>query len=113
MVVDKDGYQIHIPIRLEKADRFVSRFLGLMFRKELPENQALWLVPCNSIHMFFMKFSIDVIFLDQMNRIVKLAKHVQPWSVLSPVRSAYSVLELPAGTIERYGIEPGDKLVLL
>lgn len=106
------GRKIYLPVQIKKADTFVGRFLGLMFRRSLPEREALWLIPCNSIHMFFMRFSIDVVFLDKQNNIVKLAEHVRPWSMIPPVRHAHSALEFPAGTIRRQDLRRGDQIVV-
>ncbi|MFC4767933.1 DUF192 domain-containing protein [Effusibacillus consociatus] len=110
MVIEKENQQVQIPIQIEKADKFVSRFTGLMFRKKLPENKALLLVPCKSIHMFFMRFPIDVMFLDKNNRVVKIVENLRPWSLVPPVRSAHSTLELPVGAIRRHGIQVGDRV---
>lgn len=109
---DRMGRKIYLPVQIKKADTFVGRFLGLMFRRSLPGHSALWLIPCNSIHMFFMRFSIDVVFLDKQNKIVKLAEHVQPWSMIPPVGAAYSALELQAGTIRKHGLQVGDQIII-
>lgn len=106
------GRKIYLPVQIKKADTFVGRFLGLMFRRSLPEQKALWIIPCNSIHMFFMRFSIDVVFLDKQNNIVKLAEQVRPWSMILPVHHAHSALELHAGTIRKHGLQLGDQIVI-
>lgn len=62
--------------------------------------------------MFFMKFSIDAVFMDHSNTVVKVVSHVKPWSVISPVRSAHSTLELPCGTINKKSISVGDMIIL-
>jgi uncharacterized membrane protein (UPF0127 family) len=104
------GRKIYLPLQIKKADTFVGRFLGLMFRRTLPDQEALWIIPCNSIHMFFMRFAIDVAFLDHQNKIVKLVEHVRPWSMIPPVRHAHSVLEMPVGSIEKYSLQAGDQI---
>lgn len=97
-----------IPFSLKKADRFSSRLKGLMFRKRPLEEEGLWIIPCNSIHMFFMNFPIDVAFLDREQKVIKLVADLQPWKITSPVKQAHSVLELPAGSIKLLGIKEGQ-----
>jgi uncharacterized protein len=65
--------------------------------------------PAPSIQMFFMKFAIDVVFLDRANAIVGIAHTLRPWRVASS-RRAFSALELPAGTAEQLGLKTGDVL---
>ena len=97
-------------IQAKVADSFLDRFLGLMGRKALPERQGLLLSPCNSIHMMFMRFAIDAIFLDRDNRIVKIVPHLRPWLGLAFAPGAYACIELPAGTVEALGWRVGMKL---
>jgi uncharacterized membrane protein (UPF0127 family) len=81
------------------ANRFWKRFLGLQFRKPLASGHGLLLEPCHSIHTCWMRFSIDAIFLDQDNRVLKVAEDVRPWKFLLPVAGARKVLEtLPGAT---------------
>lgn len=105
------GVQIQkLPIQIKKYDTFFKRFRGLMFRIKPIVNEGILLDPCNSIHMFFMFFPIDVIFLNDHNQIVFLKEKVKPWSVVFPVKNAKTALELPVGTISRYSIKSGDIL---
>jgi uncharacterized protein len=92
------------------ADSFLRRFAGLMGKKALPESGGLLLSPCNSIHMFFMRITLDLIFVDKNNIIVYLKENIKPWRVSRIVRSAVSVIELPAGTIKNTGTGVGDRL---
>jgi hypothetical protein len=88
-----------------------SRFLGLMGQRSLPEGQALLLEPCSSIHCMFMRFPIDVIFLDREGRVVKVAPGVRPWR-MAAAKGARSALELPAGLAARSQTEAGDKIII-
>lgn len=101
-------------IHAEVADSFTTRFMGLMGRNKesLPSGHGLWILPCNSIHMFFMKFPIDVIFLSKKHRVVNMVRGVKPWTGLEFCISskAYSTLELPSGDIDLFGIEEGQEL---
>lgn len=91
------------------ADRFFSRLRGLMFRPPLPPGEALWLRPCKGVHMFFMRFPLDVVFVDRNLQVVHLVENLQPWRVSPIVREADSALELPAGSIQGK-VSVGDKL---
>jgi hypothetical protein len=91
------------------ADSGAKRNKGLLGRKGLAAGEGLWIVPCESVHTFFMKFAIDLVYLDRKNRIKKVRHAVGPWR-LSACLSAHSILELPAGTIESTQSERGDTL---
>ena len=79
---------------------FWSRFLGLMLKKTLPKGEALVIKPCNSIHTFFMRFPIDVVFTDEKWRVVAVYENLRPWRVTKIVKEAKQVIELPAGTLK-------------
>jgi uncharacterized membrane protein (UPF0127 family) len=89
-----------------------SRVQGLLGRTDLAPGEGLWLEPCASIHMFFMRFAIDVVFVDRQGAVVKPCGHVRPWQLASGGRRARAALELPAGTIERSDTRVGDRLDL-
>jgi uncharacterized membrane protein (UPF0127 family) len=72
--------------------------MGLMGKHGLPDGEALLIRPCDSIHMFFMRFSIDVLFLDRELNILRLIKNLAPGKVVGTVKGAFQVLELAAGT---------------
>ena len=82
---------------LEVADTGSKRNKGLLGRKSLDPGTGLWIIPCESVHTFFMRFPIDLVYLDRQNRIKKLRSNVSPWR-MSICLSAHSILELPAGT---------------
>ncbi len=94
----------------QAAYSFWRRLKGLLGRRCLPENCGLHLKPCNSIHTFWMRFSIDAIFLDKNQRIVALYRNLKPWRLTRIVWSAHSVLEIPAGSIEEKGCRLADGL---
>lgn len=93
-----------------EAKSFKDRFVGLMGRKELPMGHGLHIVPCNSIHTFFMRISIDALFLDRELKLVKLHSAMAPWRMSSIYFDAHSVLELPSGTALASGTVEGDRL---
>lgn len=86
---------------------FWLRLRGLMFRRRFEPFDGLWLAPTNAIHMFWVRFPIDLVWLDDERRVVRVHRAVRPWR-LAWARGASSVLELPVGTIDRTGTEPGD-----
>jgi uncharacterized protein len=94
---------------VEVADSGPARNKGLLGRKGLEPGTGLWIVPCESVHTFWMQFPIDLIYLDRNHRIKKVRSDVRPWR-MSACLSAYSVLELPSGTIRETQTARGDKL---
>jgi uncharacterized membrane protein (UPF0127 family) len=84
---------------------------GLLGRSELPVGEGLLLKPCGSVHMFFMRFAIDAVFLDRELSVVGVAADLKPWRMAGR-RGAKAVLELPAGEAARRRIASGDRLRL-
>lgn len=97
--------------RAEVADNVWTRFVGLMGRDELPAGDGLLIEPCNSVHMFFMRMSLDILHLDRRGVVVRAVPNLRPWAVGPIVRGSHSVLELPAGTIAATGTVPGHQLL--
>jgi uncharacterized protein len=95
------------------ADNPITRLVGLLRDKMLAEGDGLWIVPCNSIHSFWMKFEFDAIFLDKNLRVVHLMQEMKPWRISKLVFAAHSVLEVPAGLIARSATEVGDTFEML
>lgn len=87
-----------------------ERMQGLLGRESLPEGEALIITRCQSIHMFFMKFAIDVVFINKDNKVIGLCKKIQPFA-LSPIFFfAQAAIELPSGTIDKTKTAIGDFL---
>jgi uncharacterized protein len=84
---------------------------GLLGRRSLPWDEGLWLEPAGSVHTWFMRFPIDVVFVDRELRIVRIVESLPPWRMAAK-RGARSALELPAGAAERCGLAEGDVLRL-
>ena len=85
------------------------RSKGLLGRASMDEGEGLWIVPCPMIHTFFMKFPIDVLFLDSGLRVVRVIEGLRPWRLSPWVWSAHSVLELPGGSLLD-AVAAGDRL---
>lgn len=99
--------------RVEVAKTWLSRLQGLLLRPGLAWKQGLILIPCNSVHTCFMKFNIDILFVDEQGKIVHLIEDVAPFKFLPVVRQARYVIELPANTVNLSGTAVNDRLNLL
>lgn len=97
----------------EIANSFWKRFMGLMGKDNLPQGNGLVIVPCNSIHMFFMKFPLDIVFIDKNNIVVYVIENIKPWRASKIIRKAHSVIELPVGTIKSSQTYVGDQLEII
>ncbi|MGH7861353.1 MAG: DUF192 domain-containing protein [Candidatus Dormibacteraceae bacterium] len=118
MTVQSTSSLVHDATGAVLADRLVrprtmlGRGLGLMFRARLDPGQGMWIGPCNGIHMFFMRFAIDAVFVDKTMRVVRTYRGLRPWRVVPLVRKAKAVFELPSGQLDALGLElvAGDLL---
>lgn len=97
---------------LEIADTSAKRMKGLLGREGLTEGEGLHIIPCNSIHSFFMKFRFDAVFINKKNVICALAENVPPRKIKFCF-SSHSVIELPEGIISKTSTEIGNKLKFL
>jgi hypothetical protein len=95
--------------KVRKADNFLTRLVGLLKRKTLGPEEALWLMPSKGIHTIGMKFPIDVVFLTKNNQVVGLIPGMAPYRLSSVYLRSYSVLELPSGTLKKSRTEIGDQ----
>jgi uncharacterized membrane protein (UPF0127 family) len=93
------------------ADGPWLRMKGLLGRADLPDGEGILLRPASSIHMAFMRFPIDAVFLGRDLTVLKVVRNLAPWRMASK-RRAHSVLELPAGACARSGVREGDRLLL-
>jgi uncharacterized protein len=96
--------------QVERPRTFFGRGLGLMFRNTLAPGSAMWIDPCDGIHMFWMRFPIDAIFLDKAHRVVRVNRRLGLWRVVPFVWGARSVVELPAGTLDGLSLPKGHQL---
>ncbi len=98
--------------RCRVADRPPARMKGLLGRSQLPGGEGILLRPTSSIHTWFMRFPIDVVFVDRELRVLRIAPDLGPWK-LAARRGSHAVLELAAGECERRGLREGDVLRLV
>ena len=95
---------------LEPARTLWARTKGLLGRAGLPPAQGLWIKPCNSVHTFFMRFALDLVFLDDDLVVRKVYRDVRPGRLIWPVWRAQSVLEFQTGFLDQTQLTPGEKL---
>lgn len=98
--------------RVREARSFLSRGRGLMLAPGLEPGEGLLIDPCSSIHTFFMRFPIDVLYVDRSSTIVRADRSMKPWRIGPLFTGSKWVVELPPGTIESTGTQTGDELTL-
>jgi uncharacterized protein len=114
--VDRDA---DLAAHLELADGLWAKFKGLMGRPALPPGSGLWLPDSNGIHMMFMRFPIDAVFVGRaddagIHRVISIHERLAAWGGLVPlIRGAHGVLELPVGTIAASGTAVGDRIEII
>ena len=100
-------------LKLRVASGFWSRFRGLMLARPLPADAGLLITRCTSVHTCFMRYALDVVYLDATGRVTQCVARLRPWRMHASSRAhgrARHVLELAAGSIERLGIRAADRL---
>ena len=95
---------------VQVADNLFSRMRGLLGRKSLNPQEGLILRPCNSIHTFFMRFPIDVVFLDRYDLVIKVYHSLSAWRISRTFFRSAMCLELPAGALTQSRTQEGDRL---
>ncbi|MBF0386986.1 MAG: DUF192 domain-containing protein [Candidatus Omnitrophica bacterium] len=112
MTIANISTQRMVAVKAGLADTFLARLKGLLGRTSLEPGEALVITRCNSIHMFFMRFALDVVFVDRSWCVVGLVRGIRPFQ-LSPIFwRAATAIELPVGTIASTGIIVGQTLFL-
>lgn len=94
---------------VDVADTSKARRTGLLKHERLEPGEGLLIAPCSSVHTFFMKFPIDLVYISKKRKVRKVRHAVPAWR-MSACLTAHSVIELPAGTVERTGTRAGDQL---
>jgi uncharacterized membrane protein (UPF0127 family) len=90
------------------ANSFYTRLKGLMFKEVFNDGTAMMITPCNMIHTFFMKFSIDIVFISKNNEVIDIIEDMKPGKVSHMVGKAVGVIEFPAGVVNRMKIQIGN-----
>ena len=98
--------------RVGVAASHAARAVGLLSRSGLEPGEALWIVPSRGVHTWGMRFTIDVLALDEDGTVVDCVSNLRPWRVRLPRKGTAGVLELPAGTLEASRTSLGHRVVL-
>jgi uncharacterized protein len=109
LIIQESGQQVGH--RIAAAYSFLGRLRGLMLTSSLSEGSGLHIRPCRGVHSFFMKYSIDVLHLDEASQIVGIEQCLKPGKLGETFRGTRSVVELPAGTLEQAGVRIGQTVV--
>ena len=108
-LIKKDTQQV-IARSVYKASNLWEKTKGLLGQEDMPASQAFWLTSCASVHTFFMKFSIDVIFVDKNLKITSIAHSVPPFRIVSGTWKTSSTFELKANQLNSFNLKKGDEL---
>ena len=100
-----------VALEVDLATTRVERRRGLLGRQTLGPTQGLLLTPCLAVHTAFMRFSIDIVFIDRDGHVVRVVSDVRPWRIAVSLR-AHAVIELAAGTADAHDVRVGDFLYL-
>lgn len=95
------------------ADTFYTRLKGLLGRPGLPGGWCMVIKPCRSIHTMFMRFPLDVLFVDRRNRVAAVVTDMPPYRFSGTVKSSRMVIEFPAGSLSSTGTAPGDIIEII
>ncbi len=98
--------------QVEVAASFYQRTKGLLGRAGMEKGEGLYITQCSSIHTFFMRFPIDILFLDRERKVTKVISELKPFRVAFGARRTVGVLELPEGTVDKNRCEIGDLISL-
>ena len=109
LVNERTGAVIAGEVELAADSRARNR--GLLGRSGIAAGSVMIIAPCNAIHTFFMRFTIDLVFADRHGRVLKLYRSVRPWRIRISL-GAFAALELAAGSIERAKLVTGDRLFI-
>ena len=94
---------------VERADTARRRMRGWLGRRTPPPGLGMWLLRCDAVHTFAMRFAVDLVFVDADGRILRIDHHVRPWRIAFCI-GAYSVIDRAASEAVRLGLATGDHL---
>lgn len=106
----RDPVQAPPALRLRVADTFISRFFGLMLRAPLASDEGLLITGCRCIHTAWMRYAIDLAYLDRSGTVLHCVPHLKPWRASFGPRRSVHVLELPAGGLATHHLQAGQRI---
>ena len=105
--------QVVVASEVEMAESVWTRFMGLMGRAKIEADTGLVIYPNNGVHMFFMRFQIDVLHVAEDGTVLRVVEKLKPWRVGPIVKKCKYTVELPAGTAQKTGTQKGDIIELV
>ena len=108
-----DGSDLLISSNIKTADSFFKKLFGLIFSAPLQESEGLLIDNCNSIHTFWMRYPIDVLFLDSNNKVIRYFENLKPFRMTPFIKGAIKAVELKSGTVRACPIKIGGCLKLM
>ena len=112
MTLLNERTQRSLATSVELADTRRARRRGLLARDSIGADEAMVITPCVAVHTAFMRFPIDVVFVDRDGRAVQIVHDMQPWRMAASLKG-HAVIELAAGRVKACGVELGDRLSLI
>lgn len=109
LIVERSGALV--ADQVDRAETFWTRLVGLLGHQRLAPGHGLLIAPCNSVHTFFMRFTIDVAFLDKQGNVIRTVANLKPWRATKIYPKAHATLELCAGALAQAGVLAGDRLI--
>lgn len=111
MIINSSNH-ICLASHVEIANRTLSRTIGLMGRRKIEIDHALLIYPCQQIHTYFMKFTIDCLFIDKQYQVVQIIEGLKPWKISKKIPAGWGVIELPEGLVKETDTHVNDRLIL-
>jgi hypothetical protein len=106
-LIDGTGKEL-IAAEIIEANSFSDKLFGLITRRKLKDGEGFLIKSCSSIHTFWMRYSIDVVFLDKKNQVLAIYTDLKPFRATRFIKNACCVLELPSGTIKKTSLKEED-----
>lgn len=100
-----------IAYKVFTADNFLQRLFGLLFKNPLNDGEALLIRGCTGIHTIGMRYSIDVVFIDESGKIISVIKDIPPWRFTPNIKGARSVIEFRSGFLRDKSLGAGDRII--
>lgn len=113
LVISSPHSGLPLATNVAVASSFFLKLKGLLGKRGLADGEGLLLPSCNAVHTFFMKFPIDVLFLDRSNTVIHAIFRMPPFRISPVVRHAVQVFELPEGKAEKAGVKVNDQLLFV
>ena len=108
-LIEKTGKEL-IAAEVVEANTFFNKLFGLITRRKLKDREGFLIKNCNGIHTFWMRYSIDIVFIDEKNSVLAIYNNFKPFRVTPFIKDACSVLELRSGEVKKTSLKVGDSV---